>query len=321
MIDNEENIMFEQMPDFQPDWGQMMKPQPTVEKEVQVVETVEKEYATLYDELLDKCHIRNFKIESVGLEKFKVANDLYSALLCNKKFFDDIGRQIPENILHGIRDKAIDELGIYISAKKKFDYLDSLFNPSNYTNRQPYDKDLVAKAAELYSLILANKRDVRALEKLELENGAEFIKIVKDDEDDKDFVNLSSEEYLKIHPNGRHKEDATIKRDEKDKADFESMHPQNYLNLHPEGKYRKDAVGKLDDLSFNSSATPEIYLNEYPDGKHSEEARFYRDNHWWEYLKKYPDGKYAEDVRTYIAGASFVLLCIALTIIIVFIAH
>ena len=105
-MENDDNITFETMPDF----GGMFRSGAT--SKTQVVE--EKEYEFLYDELLDKCNPSKFKIESVGLEKFNVANEIYAQLKSG-------GSDVPEGILITLRNRAMDELGVYISTKKKFD--------------------------------------------------------------------------------------------------------------------------------------------------------------------------------------------------------
>lgn len=316
-MDNKENILFEQMSDFQPDWGQMMKPKPNVETEVQVVESVEKEYATLYDELCDKCNPNWFGIESFGLEKFQAANKIYAQL-------KHLGKSVSDSDMIILRNCAIDELGIHISTKKKFNELKSLFDTKQYVNKQPYDEELVSKAAGLYSQLLENKDDIRALEKLENNPDVECVKDEYDymnlkadkylekhpkgkhvdkikkellEKEESDYENLSPEEYLKLYPNGQHIVEAAIKRDKKEKADFENKYPQDYLNLYPDGLYVTEALDKLDDQCFASSVDPDTYLKEFPGGRHVEEAKCYKDN-WWEYLKKYPNGRYVEDAKS-----------------------
>ena len=82
MEKEDDNIQFEQMPDL--DWGKVQKPKP--------VKEIEKEYDSLYDELLDKCNPSRFKIESVGLDRFNIANEIYAQLKSG-------GSNIPEAVL------------------------------------------------------------------------------------------------------------------------------------------------------------------------------------------------------------------------------
>ena len=198
-MDNEDNITFETMPDF----GSMFQTTPLVSNEEKPLE-MEKEYDSLFDELLEKCNPIRFDIESVGLGKFNVANDIYSQLLDCKAISETMGkREISEDALKVLRNRAIDELGIHISTKKKFDELKDFLNPKQYINRQPYDKELVAKTADLYNQLLNSKNDIRALEELEKDPQTAIVM------DEHDFMVLEPEEYLKKHPEGSHQSEVS----------------------------------------------------------------------------------------------------------------
>lgn len=176
---------------------------------------------------------------------------------------------------------------------------------------RPFNKDLVAKAGDLYNrLLLDGKKDIRILEKLEEEaDDCDCFKTVKDNYD---YNNLSAREYLKQHPFGLHKEDASKKMEE---DDFKQLGAVKYLKKYPNGLYKEKAlqtVNKNDDDSFQSEMTPESYLINYPNGRHSEEAKFYRDNSVIKYLKKYPNGRYAEDAKITKDVIVFVIVVVAL---------
>ena len=186
MEKDEYNIQFDQMPDLDWNWGKAPKSE--------IVE-VEKEYDSLFEELLDKCNPSKFNIESFGLERFNAANEIFAQL-------KSLGNNIAEKELTLLRDKAIDELGIQISTNKKFGDLKSFLDPEQYINRQPYDKELVATAGGLYNQLLANRNDIRALETLESDPQIAILK------DECDYMNLGAIEYLEKHPDGNHKAEA-----------------------------------------------------------------------------------------------------------------
>lgn len=272
MMNNEDdNIQFEQMPDLDWSWGS--------KQETQIIE---KEYDSLYDELVDKCSPNKFRIESVGLEKFNIANDIYARLLECKRIADSMGNsRVSDDSLKILRDRAIDELGIHVSTRKLFTKLKSVFDPNQFINRQPYDKELVEKAGKWYDLLLRSADDIRALERIEQDSVAfAFLQIAMDDND---FKTLTAQEYLERHPNGSHKQEVLSRIE----------------------KATNSALEKEED--YFKSASAENYLREYPQGKHYKEARYYLDNHCWNYIKAYPEGRYIEDAKGVKAGIFFVL--------------
>ncbi len=125
------------------------------------VQDYEKDYECLYDELIDKCHPKHFIGENFDLEKFEVANRIYGELK-QKKSIDDCE-------LITIRDRAMDELGIHISTKKKYEYLLHYFNPERLLNDDNYDMERISESGRYYDLLQKSKDDIRALEKMELE--------------------------------------------------------------------------------------------------------------------------------------------------------
>ncbi len=328
-MDNEENILFEQMPDFQSDWGQMVKPKPNVETEVQVVESVEKEYATLYDELFDKCNPNQFAIETFGLEKFQVANKIYAQLI-------QLGKGMSDSDIIILRNRAIDELGIHISTKKKFDELESLFDTKQYVNKQPYDEELVSKAAILYNQLLENRDDIRALEKLEKNPDVECVK------DEYDYMILEADKYLEKHPKGKYSDKIKKELFEKEEYYYNSMAAEVYLEKYPNGIFASQARERIrqefeeaqrqreeelirikqnkEEISFYDESAKD-YLKKYPEGRFSQEARCFMNNKL-RYLKAYPNGRYKSDIYDIVVLVLVVLFCLPILIwLLVYLIH
>lgn len=282
MKNEDDNIQFEQMPDLGWNWERKQESQ-----------VIEKEYVSLYDELIDKCSPHKFPIESVGLEKFNIANDIYAQLMECKRIAESMGKNIvSEDSLKILRDRAIDELGVHISTRKLFTKLKSVFDPNQFINRQLYDKELVEKAGKWYDLLLRSADDIRALERIEQDSEAfAFLQIAMDDSD---FKTLTAHEYLERHPNGSHKQEVLSRIE----------------------KANNSALKKEED--YFKSASAENYLREYPQGKHYKEARYYLDNSWGKYLKKYPHGRYEAEAKDQRAGMFFVVsVMVVMTIIII----
>lgn len=277
MNNEDNNIQFEQMSDLDWNWGQAQKH-----------ESIEKEYNSLYEELIDKCSPSRFPIESVGLEKFNISNDIYAQLLECKRIAELMGKNsVSDDSLRLLRDRAIDELGVHISTRKLFTKLKSVFDPNQFIDRQPYDKELVEKAGKWYDMLLRSADDIRALERIEQDSESfAFLQIAMDDND---FKTLTAQEYLEKHPNGSHKQEV----------------------LYRIEKTTNSALEKEEDYFKRASAGN--YLMEYPQGKHYKEARYYLDNHWWNYLKKYPEGRYVDDVKG-VRNFFFFILSVSITI-------
>ena len=126
----------------------------------------EKEYCTLYDELIDKCYPYNFFTPVFDKEKFNTANEIYEILSNNKDFRQDE--------LIQIRNKAIEKLGIQISTKNLYNSLIKYFDPKKHISRTPYNSKLVSTAVEYYKKIQNGKNDIFELERIEQE-ASDFI--------------------------------------------------------------------------------------------------------------------------------------------------
>lgn len=131
------------------------------------VDDFEKEYDSLREELLDKCHPNNFILYLTSdKEKFEIANEIYGVLMNNNSLTDDE--------LVSLRNRAISELGIHISTKKLYNKLVDYFSPEIYTSIIPYNEERVSKAGYYYAKILDAKNDILALENIEKE-ASDFI--------------------------------------------------------------------------------------------------------------------------------------------------
>ena len=179
-MQGQENIQFDIMPDFQ---GMFLKPE-TMDSSFE-----ETEYKTLYDELLDKCNpIRFNGGGQFNRSLYDKANHLYDKILrCKDKH---------ESALIPLRDEAIDTLGVNISTKKKYQYLDDFLNPDIYSELKPYDVDRVSEAAKWYEKLCDNRSDIRALEALESE-ASDFI-----DRRKKELTETAEREEVEGNPKG-----------------------------------------------------------------------------------------------------------------------
>lgn len=155
MQEKEENIQFDNMPNF----GDMFSAKTSDWDD-------DKEYNSLYDELLDKCRPDKFIGDTSDNKKFLVANQLYAELKLKQGCID--------NELIEFRDRAMGLLGIHISTKKQYEWLDKYLNPQVYTTIDPYDAERVALAGEYYMRMRECKDDIHALEKLR-DDAATFI--------------------------------------------------------------------------------------------------------------------------------------------------
>ena len=154
MNPQDENIQFDEMPD----WGGMFPPQV---KQRPIVE--EKEYSSLYEELEDKCNPALF----AGTDNFEKANQLYVEI-------KDPNNRNNERTLISIRNRVIIALNVHFSTKKKYDYLKKYFDVNQYTQMEPYDAQRVAKANEYYTRLQQDKDNIMALDQLE-SDAKEFI--------------------------------------------------------------------------------------------------------------------------------------------------
>lgn len=134
-------------------------------KNVQHPTHQEKEYPNLYVEMLDKCNPTRFKEDSQ--HKFEVAYSIYRDL-------KEVGFRLDEELI-GLRNRAIEELGLRFSPKRKYEYLQSFFDPDIYTEMDSCPAERVNKAKCHYDKMKACKDDLLALEALEAE-ASDFIK-------------------------------------------------------------------------------------------------------------------------------------------------
>lgn len=270
MKDDEDNIQFETIPTM--DWGNFGK--------TQQEKPQEKEYDSLYEELVDKCNPIKFDIETVGLDKFNEANSIYAQLMTN-------GINIPEGVLVALRNQAMDDLGIHISTKKKFEYLKSFFNPEIYINRVPYDEQIVRESGSWYEKLLRNANDIRALEKIE-SDADDFIQKEKKQQQNK----LLDEEM----------------------ECYEKRSPEEYLKLYPQGIHAENAKYDLEENCFRHQSAY-AYIQNYPQGRHAQEANCFINESSGKYLKNYPNGRYAEDAAGNKASGLLVIATVIMVII------
>jgi len=150
----EENIRFENMLDFK---NILREDDSSTEN----VEVEEKEYDSLYEELIEKCKPSNFLSDQ---NKFNTANDIYSQLL---KISDREEKRVLE-----MRNVAIKELGvrITINTKELYEYLEEVLDPRTYERLKPYDAERVRQAGEFYFRLQSlNKRNILELELLKID--------------------------------------------------------------------------------------------------------------------------------------------------------
>lgn len=209
----EDNIIFETMPE--PDWSKIVPQQQPVD---------EKEYDSLYDELLDKCNPKNFDIKKYGYEKFNEANLIYSQIRNLKS--------APETDLITLRNFAMEKLEIHISTKRKYSELEEYLNPDQYVDREDYDAELVSIVGKIYEELLTARYDIRLLEKIEERE------IVKKLKEEYTFFKFSADEYLNKYPNGRYAEEVRLYL----------KSSREYLKQYPEGRYKEAAEDECSEM-------------------------------------------------------------------------
>ena len=149
MDDQDENIVFEEIFNSFPSGKRIYALEP------RALQRAEKEYVSLYEELVDKCHPQNF-LCPYNPQKVEIANDLFSEILQYKQ---------SEELLKKVRNKAIQLLHITFSTKKLLNKLLQYCHPALYM--APYNHDNVALANKFYSKILDSNNDIIALEQIE----------------------------------------------------------------------------------------------------------------------------------------------------------
>lgn len=234
-MEEQDNIKFDQVTSL--NWGSAG---------VKEKRNTEKEYDSLYDELLDKCNPSGFK----GTQKFYIANEIFSKLSNN-------GIGISDDELLKLRDKAIDGLDIHISTAKKFDYLSKVLNPDNFIKIKPYNCELVANAGRIYDSIIQNRYDIRELECIECDILTKYII------EEYDFISLTPNEYVKKYPKGRHA-DKAIQEIQEEYSRFNKCSAEEYIKEYPQGTYAIEAKNFIEDYKS--------YMNSYPNGRYKKEA-------------------------------------------------
>lgn len=110
-------------------------------------------YASLYEELRQKCNPSNF-MHPYNFELVKLSNALYSEMEVNKSDMDALKR---------IRRRAVAELGIKISTEKLYNLLSNRLDPSKYVG----NRELVDMANYFYNQMLCNADNIEVLEQIE----------------------------------------------------------------------------------------------------------------------------------------------------------
>lgn len=188
MQEQEENIQFDNMPNF----GSMFATKANNWDD-------DKVYDSLYDELCDKCRPDRFIGESPDNKMFMMANQLYGELKAKHGCSD--------NELLEFRDRAIAILGIHISTKKLYEWLEQYLNPNVYVTVEPYDSNRVAMAGDYYMRMRECKNDIHALEKLR-DEAHTFIE--KRIEEENVLLEKQKEEENKVRTEKENQRDALI---------------------------------------------------------------------------------------------------------------
>ncbi|MCQ2274224.1 MAG: hypothetical protein MJZ86_05465 [Bacteroidales bacterium] len=141
--------------------------------EMKVPQSEDKYYNSLFEELKEKCNPSNF-LASFDKDKMLIANELFDKILSTTSRED--------TDLISLRSEAIEKLGIHFSTRRKMEELMGYLNPKLYTDRKPYDKNLVENSIYFYDKIIQNQDDIVRLEEIETEAKPYFLnEIVKRD--------------------------------------------------------------------------------------------------------------------------------------------
>ena len=114
--------------------------------------------ASLYEYLKEQCNPKRY-MSPYNKAKVDVANELYNRLLKtdeNKTY-----------LVRGLRDEAIQRLGIVVSTKALYEKLLGYCNPEQFMD--PYDFEAVKAANHYYPLIEQCRNDIFKLEDLAVE--------------------------------------------------------------------------------------------------------------------------------------------------------
>lgn len=148
-MEEDENIMFDEMPDM---FGRMFIGNTNPSKSESVVS--HKTYNSLYEELCDKCFPERF-MQPYDAKKVSIATKLYSDVL---QSMNDQDKQ------NELRQRAYKELGVKFDGTQLYNYLIDYLNPRLYLN--PFTPDKLEIANRYYPSIEENKADYIALESI-----------------------------------------------------------------------------------------------------------------------------------------------------------
>ena len=167
MTQDDENIMFDEMPDM---FGRMFVG--SVASDIPATAEQHKTYASLFDELCDKCYPERF-MEPYNAKLVSAATKIYKDILQSK---DD--EELQKSLMH----KAYIELGVKFDGSKIYHYLMEYLNPHLYL--EPFAPDKLETANKYYPSIEENKWDYIALENIQAETQW-FIDEIKKEREEK----------------------------------------------------------------------------------------------------------------------------------------
>lgn len=147
-------------------------------------------YASLYDELKEKCDPVCF-LKPYDKVKVDIANEIYYEIIHNEE---------NEEKLKSLRLRAIKELGVKFATEIIYENLIEVCNPENFTGIK-YDKEKLDSANNYYYQIQENADDILALEKIQ-DEASELIKEMQKRREKKYAKHLKQNE-LKILTNKR----------------------------------------------------------------------------------------------------------------------
>ncbi len=148
-MEEDENIMFDEMPDM---FGRMFIGNTNPSKSESVVS--HKTYNSLYEELCDKCFPERF-MQPYDAKKVSIATKMYEKILQSK---NDQDKQ------NELRQRAYKELGVKFDGTHLYNYLMDYLNPRVYL--KPFTPDKLEIANRYYPSIEENKADYIALESI-----------------------------------------------------------------------------------------------------------------------------------------------------------
>ena len=128
----------------------------TKEDEVKEKKPIEGFYASLFDELKEKCDPACF-LKPYDKIKVDIANEIYYEIIHNEG---------NEEKLKFLRLRAIKELGVKFATAIIYENLIEVCNPKNFTGIK-YDKEKLDSANNYYYQIQENADDILALEKIQ----------------------------------------------------------------------------------------------------------------------------------------------------------